>query len=172
MVSVAGADITQIIKDVIKTPSKFYKSVKNEKGYKKPFAYYAVLSVLYGIFSALLFVLIGTEILATLGISLFQFITGLVGIFIGAALSHIFVYILGGRKGYLQTFKAVVYSSTPSLLFGWIPLAGLLAILYDGFYLYPKGLSMLHEISFLRALTAVLLPVALIILIFLLSFGF
>jgi len=48
-------------------------------------------------------------------------------IFIGAAWLHLFVYLLGGRKGYLQTLKSVTFGSTPAMLFGWIPFIGWLA---------------------------------------------
>lgn len=34
---------------------------------------------------------------------------------------HIWIYIFGGRKSVIQTIKAVVYSSTPGILFFWVP---------------------------------------------------
>ncbi|WP_157200260.1 hypothetical protein [Methanogenium cariaci] len=60
---------------------------------------------------------------------LFIIIFGIIGLFIAGVLLHIFVYIAGGRKGLTTTIRAFIYSLTPNLLFGWIPVIGLLAVL-------------------------------------------
>lgn len=52
-------------------------------------------------------------------------------LFIGAAWLHIFVHLLGGRKGYLETVKTIAYGSTPYLLIGWIPLIGIIGAIWS-----------------------------------------
>ena len=55
---------------------------------------------------------------------------GIIGIFVGGAWLHIFVWALGGKKGYVQTVKSVMYGSTPSLLLGWIPIIGFIGAIW------------------------------------------
>ena len=69
-----------------------------------------------GIFPAILFV----------GI----IVGGIIGVFVGGAWLHIFVLLFGGRKGYLQTVKALIYGSTPGLLISWIPVIGIIGALW------------------------------------------
>ncbi len=85
-------------------------------------------------------------------------------VFIGAAWLHLFVYLLGGRKGYVQTLKAVTFGSTPSLLFGWIPFIGLLAGIWT-LVLEILGVRELQEITTARAVPAVILAILVIFLI-------
>ncbi|WFN34236.1 YIP1 family protein [Methanogenium sp. S4BF] len=91
----------------------------------------------------------------------FIIIFGVIALFIGGILLHIFVWIAGGRKGLTTTVRAVIYSVTPNLLFGWIPFIGILA----GFWslaLEILAIKELHEISTTRAFVAVFLPAILI----------
>jgi Yip1 domain len=45
---------------------------------------------------------------------------------IAGAWVHCWVWLLGGRNGLMQTMKAFLYGMTPWLVFGWIPLIGIL----------------------------------------------
>ena len=49
---------------------------------------------------------------------------GMLFIFIGGSWTHLWVKLLGGRKGcsYRQTLKALAYGGTPAYLVGWVPL--------------------------------------------------
>ncbi|WP_048152423.1 Yip1 family protein [Methanolacinia paynteri] len=79
---------------------------------------------------------------------------------------HLWVYILGGRKGLIQTAKAFVYGVTPGFLLGWIPDIGIIFLIWS-IVLGVLGVRELHEISTARA--AVALVIAIVIpLIFLL----
>ena len=80
----------------------------------------------------------------------------LLALFIGAAWLHLWVYILGGRKGYMETLKALAYGDTPYLLIGWIPLIGFIGSIWS-FVLYILGVRELQEMSTGRAAGAVIL---------------
>ncbi|RLG18589.1 hypothetical protein DRN75_01320, partial [Nanoarchaeota archaeon] len=43
------------------------------------------------------------------------YVVTLLNLFIGGAWLHLWVYVLGGKQGIKQTWKAMIYASTPSL---------------------------------------------------------
>ena len=88
----------------------------------------------------------------------------LLALFIGAAWLHLWVYILGGRKGYMETLKALAYGDTPYLLIGWIPLIGFIGAIWS-FVLYIVGVRELQMMSTGRAAGAVILAVVVLFLI-------
>ncbi|KAF1073329.1 YIP1 family protein [Methanogenium sp. MK-MG] len=103
----------------------------------------------------------GLAALGTLGMVIasiiFIIIFGVIALFIAGIILHIFVYIAGGRKGLATTMRTIIYSLTPNLIFGWIPMIGILA----GFWslaLEILAIKELHEISTTRAFIAVFLP--------------
>ena len=92
-------------------------------------------------------------------------IFGVIGLFIGGIILHIFVYIAGGRKGLTTTVRAVIYSITPNLIFGWIPVIGFLAMFWT-LALEILAIKELHEISTTRAFIAVFLPAIVLAVLF------
>ncbi len=72
---------------------------------------------------------------------------------------HIFVYLLGGRKGFWETEKSVFYNLTPTMLIGWIPVVGGLIGAIWSIILGVIGVRELHEMSTQKAAIAVLLAV-------------
>jgi hypothetical protein len=97
-------------------------------------------------------------------IALVMIIVQFVLVFIGAAWLHLFVYLLGGRRGYLQTLKAATFGSTPGMLFGWVPIIGFLAGIWS-FVLGIFGLRELHDMTTVKAALAVILSILLVIVI-------
>lgn len=91
-------------------------------------------------------------------------IGGLIGVLIGSGWMHIWVYLVGGRKGAGQTIKAMAYGSTPSLLLGWIPFIGFIFGIWS-IIVSIIGIRQLHEISTGRAVLAYLLGAIIIPLI-------
>ena len=92
----------------------------------------------------------------------------ILGFSIWISFVHGCVYLCGGRKGMDKTFVSAMYGLTPLLLMSWIvfPLSGLelfLPILGGLFgwsvVLIILGIRELHEISTLRAVFAVTIPV-------------
>ncbi len=72
---------------------------------------------------------------------------------------HIFVYLMGGRKGFWETLKSVFYNLTPTMLIGWIPFVGSLIGAIWSIILGVIGVRELHDMSTQKAAIAVLLAV-------------
>ncbi|RCV62954.1 hypothetical protein C5S53_16335 [Methanophagales archaeon] len=94
---------------------------------------------------------------------------GIIGAFIDGLWLHLWVYIVGGRKGVGQTIKAVMYGATPYCLLGWIPIVNLIAEIWM-IVVEILGLRQLHEIAtgkaVLAVIIAILIPVIIIVAIF------
>ena len=92
---------------------------------------------------------------------------GLVWALIISAWIHLWVYLVGGRKGIFSTVRAVLYGMTPGLLFGWIPVVGIFFTLW-ALILEIIGIRELQEISggkaILVMIIAFLIPTLLIVL--------
>ena len=84
------------------------------------------------------------------------FIGGIIGVFIVGLWTHIWVYLVGGRKGIEQTIKALMYGYTPGYLFVWIPVVNVIWALIVG----AIGIRQLHELSTGKAVLAVLIAIA------------
>jgi hypothetical protein len=82
----------------------------------------AVLSAIVGFLGFRAIGTPGTEIAAFL----FALFAGIVSLIVGSLPLHIGV-VMGGRGGFVQNFKAVVYGLTPCYLLGWVPVTGGLA---------------------------------------------
>jgi len=142
------------------------------------FTYFGVL---------LLFNAIITAVIAAVGIETMQQFAGpsygmalpimvffmmLVGGFICtlifAAWLHLWVCLLGGKNGIMQTVNAVIYGSTPRLLLGWIPFIGILFTLWS-LVLNVLGIRELQELSTGKAILvvaiAVIIPLIILILV-------
>lgn len=85
-------------------------------------------------------------------------------VFIIAGWLHLFVYLLGGRKGYLQTLKSITFGSTPSMLIGWIPFIGIIAGIWS-IALEILGIRELQEMTTGKAALAVILAILIIVVI-------
>jgi hypothetical protein len=92
-------------------------------------------------------------------------IVSLIMVFIIGGWLHLFVYLLGGRKGYLETVKALIFGSTPYMLIGWIPLVGIIIGGIWSLILSILGIRELHQISTGRAAGAVILAAIIIVII-------
>jgi hypothetical protein len=68
------------------------------------------------------------------------------------------VFLLGGRKGINQTFKAILYGETPCLLLGWIPFIGIIFAFWS-LVLGVLGIRELQEISTRCAVLAVAIAI-------------
>ncbi len=167
-------------------PDALFDAAAKEKGIGQAFRYYVVISLLMACFYSIVRVLgwlsMGNalseylNLLALLGLEGFAAAGGLIAFtfaeaivdiafsFIGIAVIHAFVYVIGGgRGGYGATYKAMIYGATPAILLGWVPVASILVFLRS-LYLEIRGLSKLHKITMWRALFAVLAPTLLIVL--------
>lgn len=87
----------------------------------------------------------------------------LLGLFIGAAILHLFVLIVGAARtsasGFEGTFRVIAYASTASIA-QVIPFVGGLIALVWWIVLAVKGIQRMHRTTSGRAVAAVLLPMA------------
>ncbi len=96
------------IKDLFLHPGKFFESVKGE-GLKPAFVMFIVFFLISNVVSTALQPPSLLNPLASLISILIVFALN----FFFFALMHIFVMLLGGKKGIKQTFKALMYASVP-----------------------------------------------------------
>jgi hypothetical protein len=89
----------------------------------------------------------------------FVLVQGFIGLGLTGVVLHPFIRLFGGNGGLAQTFKALVYGSTPLILSLWFPpLIGLTVIW--AFILMIIGLRKTQEISTMAAAVSILLPMA------------
>ena len=93
---------------------------------------------------------------------------GYVGLVIGALIwglwLHLWVYIVGARKGIEQTMKSVFYGYTPNYLLGWIPLVNLIAAIWC-FILTGMGIVKYQEITGGKAALAIIIALVIPVVI-------
>ncbi|MEM5878184.1 MAG: Yip1 family protein [candidate division WOR-3 bacterium] len=157
------------ISGVLSKPEGFFNYVKNEQGIQNAFLFFALVSLVN---------LVGNFILSFIlpeAYTITQIISGYIGslilIFVLALVFHLFLKMFGGKASYEATFRAYAYAMTPTLLFGWIPFFGVLALLYT-IYLVTKGFSIVHEIGMGAAFFAFILPIVILIILIVLLLGF
>lgn len=175
-------DFSEKVKGFLLEPSKTFDAIKGEN-LNEAIKYYAVIAAIYSAIFAILLAFVGTLFGSMMGgrnlgmlmgagagagaaiifFVLFM-ILAIIGAFISGAILHIFVYIVGGRKGISQTIKAVMYGSTPGLLLGWIPIIGFIAGIWS-LVLEILGIRQLQELTTGRAILAVLIPIIIIVVL-------
>jgi len=165
--------ILEKIRGFMFNPSLAFRKVKDEEA-GETIKYLMVLAVFYAIMSTLLTV-INIFIHPFLGISpgepgpaepliiiswifVILVITLLIAVFFGLWL-HLFVYLLGGRKGVWQTEKSVFYNLTPTLLLGWIPVIGPLVGGVWSVIIGVIGVKELQDLTDTKAALAVVLAI-------------
>ena len=91
-------------------------------------------------------------------------IIGLITMLLNGIVLHLFVWILGGRSGLRQTYKALAYGSTPFVISIWFVPFGFLAVIWS-LVLTIVGIWRLHHLSILKATISVLVAPAIFIVI-------
>jgi hypothetical protein len=92
------------------------------------------------------------------------FLALFIGIFILGLKTHVFVLLMGGEKGVVQTVKTTMYASTPALLLGWIPFVGGIGFIWT-LALLVIGIKENHEMEIGNAVLVVLIPIVLYIIL-------
>lgn len=87
------------------------------------------------------------------------FLLGILGVFIGGLWTHLWVYLFGGRKGVTQTLKALLYGATPGCVLGWIPIVGIIAVLW-GFIVQIVGIRQLQEMPTIKAVLVLAIAIS------------
>jgi len=176
-------DYFKLMKGFLLTPVKTFRTVR-DTDLGDSLKYYLILLAINAVLSAIVSLAMASAVRTTItsiftqagiplpavtgagviGIALMMIIVQFVLVFIGAAWLHVFVWLLGGRRGYLQTLKAIIFGSTPTMLFGWIPFIGFLAGLWS-LVLGIFGLQELQNMTTLKAVLVIFFSVMIVILI-------
>jgi hypothetical protein len=167
---------TEKLKKVLLSPDEFFENIRGEAGYKEAMKYLAIILLIPIAISYISLLIFGDT--STAGLPFLKEIVYLMPVvsyflyivmmFFAAGFLHLGVVIVGGKKGVFNTYKAAVYSSTPTFVFIWvylfifvigpwavIPL--IIVALWD-LYLTIKGLSKLQDMGMGRAFLALLIP--------------
>jgi len=183
MDEIQNLDFVGKVKGFLLNPIETFKKVKEEP-LGESFRYFIVLLLIYSTLNALVLSATLNTMLGSI-YSVYQeipffgsmiqsgymlsipvffilfLIFGIIGIFIGGGVIHLGVILFGGKRGYTQTVKALLYSSTPSYLFGWIPTIGLIFGIW-AFVLEIFGIKELQDMSTGRAIAAIIIPALII----------
>jgi len=92
------------------------------------------------------------------------FLALFIGIFILGLKIHVFVLLMGGEKGVVQTVKTTMYASTPALLLGWIPFVSIIGCIWS-VVLLVIGIKENHEMEIGNAVLVVIIPIVLYIIL-------
>ncbi len=82
-------------------------------------------------------------------------------LYVGSWIVHLFARLFGAKKGYDVTFAVNSYSTAPSI-FEVIPFVNWIAVVY-GLVLLIVGMKYQHEMSTIRAVCSVLIPLIIIV---------
>lgn len=176
--------IVERIKGFLFSPSKTFDTSK-EDTIGDAFKYYVVIlmipAVLLAIIAAVAFSLFAGMFgmfglpampfgaamgpLLAVGVFILLLVGGLIGVFIDGLWLHLWVYLVGGRNGVVQTIKAVMYGATPSLLLGWIPIFNVIALIW-ALIVGIIGVRQLHALSTGKAVLAVIIAIAIPLIIY------
>lgn len=158
------SDIPEKMKGVLFHPTETFAETIRGDTLKDTLIYLLVVVVIFTLLAGVL-LLVGVSAYAGLftgiaagGLSVIAlipllFVVGLLGTIIFAVYMHIWVYLVGGREGITETWKAVIYAATPSLLLGWIPVIGVVTFLWS-FVLMVMGIRELQQVTLVRAFVA------------------
>ncbi len=164
------------MKQVLFSPTAFFRSMPVNKGMGSPLLYGVIISF-FGTTIGLLeqFALSGfmgssSQVEGMRGVNFFQTaflliyafflpIIIAVGLFIGSAIFHICLLIVGaGKRGFETTFRVLSYASS-SQAFALVPFLGGFIIVIYNLVLWTIGFRESHHTTTGRAFIAVLLPV-------------
>lgn len=144
-------------KKVITTPGDFFKEMPTSGGYGEPLKFAVVNYIIAGIGLTLI----------SLGGAFFMIVAmpiiGIIGLFISGAILYICFKIVGGSGSYEGTVRMLSYISAVNAV-AWIPILGWIVALY-AIYLKIVGGTFVHNITTLRSVIAVFIPLIVLIII-------
>jgi len=167
-------------KKVITTPGDFFREMPTSGGYEAPLKFAVVNYIIAGIGTALVSILAFTFLSSLLPMasfwpgSAFSFgsalsniiitpIVGIIGLFISGAILYVCFKIVGGSGSYEGTVRIIAYASAVNAV-SWIPILGWIIGLY-AFYLWIVGGTFVHNITTMRSVIAILIPLIVLLII-------
>ncbi|AOV94688.1 hypothetical protein AQV86_02065 [Nanohaloarchaea archaeon SG9] len=167
-----ASDWLDSTRQILSSAGEFFQNENRRDGFGYPLKFAAFSFLLVGILNSLRTGVLGSGGLTSTAISLVSGIVGgLIGLFLGAAIIHLFVMLLGGENGYRETLAALAYASCISAvasLFLFVPVVGGIVNLVLGIFLIYveiKGVEYFQGMSTGRAAAAVLLPATVLLLL-------
>lgn len=178
-------DIAETIKGFLMAPVRSFQKARSATA-GDSIKYFIILLIINAILTVIVDLVMGSAMLSAIKQAMGQlgmgeiFLAETIGVAIGAIIFvilalilvfviggwlHIFVYALGGRKGYLETVKALIFGSTPYMLIGWIPVIGTIIGGIWSLVLSIIGVRELHQVSTGRAFGAVILSAVILLVI-------
>ena len=144
-------------KKVITTPGDFFKEMPTSGGYEAPLKFAVVNYVIAGIGMAL--ISLGSAFFMIVAMPIF----GIIGLFISGLILYICFKIIGGSGSYEGTVRIVSYASAVNAV-SWIPIIGQIIGLYV-IYLGIVGGTFVHNITTVRSVIAVFIPIIVLVII-------
>jgi hypothetical protein len=158
------------IRGFLFSPSEAFWQVRDED-LKETTLYFIVISVIYTLLSTLITGIAVSKhpalILFGLGfgsgnivLSFFIILALTIGITVAYAFwLHLWIIVICGKRGIRKTIKTVFYYVTPTMLIGWIPVIGAFAAPVWSVVVGIIGIQELFQVSFGRALIAILISI-------------
>ena len=144
-------------KKVITTPGDFFKEMPTSGGYGEPLKFAVVNYIIAGI--GLTLVSLGGAFFMIVAMP----IIGIIGLFISGAILYICFKIVGGSGSYEGTVRMLSYISAVNAV-AWIPILGWIIALYV-IYLWIVGGTFVHNITTMRSVIAILIPIVVMTII-------
>ena len=154
-------------------PKEFFKTVENEKEYSKILFFYikiALISIILNLLISVIIILARPSVTSTAVAVLQQFFSSLIALgtafltpFVAAGLIHLGVLIVGGKKGYFNTFKPTTYALSITIMYG------ILSVILMGIIALVAPANTLDQAEILQN-PAVIVSMVIYLLIFLISF--
>jgi hypothetical protein len=176
------ASLLSTTRDVLLAPQRFFDELPPDGPLGAPVLYFLICTAI----TTLINLIVGLAFLAVpvvfalatdsqeagllrtiLAVFVFAFLVALplsfvALFFVSVLLEHALIRLLaeGNQKGLLATVRASCYSVGAPVAIAWVPVVGLLAVIYC-FYLHATALKRVHRISSGTSLAAILILVVL-----------
>lgn len=161
------------VKQLFFHPTNFFKTVENEKEYSKIIFFYikiALISIIFNLLVSVVIILVRPSGTSAAVAILQQFFSSLLALgtsfltpFIAAGLIHLGILIVGGRKGYLNTFKPTAYALSITIVYG------ILSVIVMGIIALAAPANTLDQAEILKN-PAVIVSMIIYLIISLISF--
>jgi len=131
---------------VLTKPYAFFASVKKEKGLRDPFVYTLVVSSIVLVLGTALNVFESGNTIQLIPALFFSYVVTILLGFLFSFFLKLWISLFGGKGDYSTAYKLYIYTSTPSVIFGWIPFLNIVVPIYS-FVLLVVGLETLYKFS-------------------------
>ena len=148
--------IFETIKYVLLKPGEFFDNLEIQNSVKDPYLFYIIVTAcasLIAVAVELLFKPGSGSIFIFILSGIFVILIPLIAIYIGAAVLHLGVMIVGGNGGFKGTFNVLAYNASTSI-FLVIPFIGGLISGIWSIIVGVKGFKRVHNLSTIRAVIA------------------